>query len=59
MDRSEIEIWRAVAGGQAGEEKRSGALLLLQHGSFRALSGLARLLCPASKPPPPPFTLRF
>jgi hypothetical protein len=28
MDRSEIGIWRAVAGGQAGEERRSGALLL-------------------------------
>jgi hypothetical protein len=41
MDRSEIGIWRMVAGGQAGEESRSGALLLLQHGSFRARSGLA------------------
>jgi|UniRef100_A0A804QQB6 hypothetical protein len=41
MDRSEIGIWRAVAGDQAGEERRSGALLLLQHGSFRARSGLA------------------
>jgi hypothetical protein len=41
MDLSEIGIWRAVAGGQAGEERRSGALLLLQHGSFRVRSGLA------------------